>query len=65
VNGRFPTCDICGALGHRAGRCPLRRLQEMQDPYGVKRRPPVQQEPTDPAVRQADERTIFLPTRVA
>lgn len=65
MNGHFAHCDICGALGHRAGRCPLRKLQEMQDPYGLKRRPLIQQEPTDPAEREANERTIFLPSRVA
>jgi hypothetical protein len=30
----FITCDICGAAGHGAGRCPLREIEERKDPRG-------------------------------
>jgi hypothetical protein len=61
MKGRFAWCDICGAPGHGESRCPLRRLQEMQDPYGNKVRSAASAEISDPALRDATTRTMFLP----
>ncbi len=34
MNGHFTTCDICGAPGHSAKNCGLRKLEERRDPFG-------------------------------
>ncbi len=60
MNGRFSWCEICGAPGHGKNRCPLRKLQEMKDPYGNKVRPGSSTETADPALREATVRTMFL-----
>jgi hypothetical protein len=62
VKGYFPWCEICGAPGHKGSRCPARRLQEMQDPYGNKRRVAPIAESIDPALREATPAIIFLPS---
>lgn len=53
------TCDICGTPGHKAAMCPLKNLQHQKDPYGMRLRPRPQPV-SDPAVRAADENTVFL-----
>jgi len=53
------TCHLCGAPGHKAADCALKTLQARQDPYGLRQRPkprPV----SDPALRDANENTVFL-----
>jgi hypothetical protein len=60
-NVRF--CKTCGAPAH--GPCALKDLQAKQDPFGMKRRPPPPVSgPSDPALRDANDRTMFLiPTK--
>lgn len=57
--GRFACCDICGSIGHTKQACVLRRLQEMKDPHGDRRRPQ-QDSVLDPAIREATSTTMFL-----
>jgi len=56
----FVFCKVCGSPGHTKRNCPTRRVQEMQDPYGTQKRPIVPALPSDPALRDADEFTLFL-----
>ena len=53
------TCANCGSYGHTAGHCPVARLQQQRDPFGNRPRPKPQPI-SDPAMRDANEHTLFL-----
>jgi hypothetical protein len=38
MNGHFVTCDICGAIGHKAASCGLNKLEARRDPFGEQSR---------------------------
>ena len=53
-------CTTCGSYGHNAAKCPLEGLQERQDPYRVNPPRPKPSPLSDPALRAANENTVFL-----
>lgn len=51
-------CDICGSY-HPRGSCPVKRLEQQKNPFGTRPRPRAQPI-SDPAMRDANEHTLFL-----
>jgi hypothetical protein len=52
-------CTTCGSYGHKEAYCPARLLQQRKDPFGNRRRPKPRAV-SDPAMRDANEYTLFL-----
>ena len=53
-------CDTCGGYGHGAFHCPLKVIQDRQDPYRMNPPRPPGQPLSYPALRDAGASTVFM-----